>query len=133
MFVDFSEFREGPNGTPLLQLLYALNGQPLPPEAIELAARVDAETRDSQALIRAARSVGQKERLLELTHRNILAWQTSPSLLCQVIGGSHIVEGNRERAARRGAVPQRLSASHPAATIAGPGAGPERRTGRKRN
>jgi tetratricopeptide (TPR) repeat protein len=85
IYVDFSEFREGPSGTPLLQLLYGLRGQPLPPEAVELAAKVDAETKESLALIRGARSVGQSEKLMELAQRNTLAWLTSPSLLCQVI------------------------------------------------
>jgi tetratricopeptide (TPR) repeat protein len=86
-FIDFSEFREGPSGTPLLQLLWGLQGQPLPQRAIELGAEVDAETKESLALIRAARSVGQPLRLLELVaeRQQRVAWLTSPSLLCQVV------------------------------------------------
>src|SRR5215472_3217806 len=85
IYINFSEFREGPNGTPLLQLLYGLQGKPLPPEAVELSAKVDAETHEATALIRAARAVGQPEMLTELARSQTLAWLTTPSLLCQVI------------------------------------------------
>ena len=33
LWIDFSKQREGPAGTGLLQLLYGLSGQPLPPTA----------------------------------------------------------------------------------------------------
>jgi hypothetical protein len=37
---------EGPGGSTLLQLLYGLQGQPLPPAAVKLAAKVDDQMRD---------------------------------------------------------------------------------------
>lgn len=85
ILVDFSEFRDCPTGTPLFRLLYGLAGLALTPMAIQLAAQLDAETKESLSLIRAARSSGRPQTLLDLADRNTLAWQTSPFLLCQVI------------------------------------------------
>jgi len=85
VYFNFSEFTGGPSGTPLLELLYGLQGLRLPDEAIRLAAEVDVETKESLGLIRAARSIGQPRALVELAQRDTLAWRTSPSLLCQVI------------------------------------------------
>jgi tetratricopeptide (TPR) repeat protein len=82
--INFSEF-EGPTGTPLLQLLYGLQGLTPPFDAIELAEKVDNEAKESLALIRAARSSGQPQTLLELAERKTLAWEASPVLLCQVV------------------------------------------------
>jgi hypothetical protein len=56
IYVDFSEQRDGPSGSGLLRLLYGLAGQPLPDEAIKLAARVDEETRDCSARAKRPRS-----------------------------------------------------------------------------
>ena len=46
IYVDFSEQREGPRGSGLLQLLYGLSGEPLPPDAIALAEQIDEATQD---------------------------------------------------------------------------------------
>ena len=85
IIVDFSDFQQGPTGTPLLQLVYGLHGQPLAAHAVEVAAEVDTETKRFLAAIRSARSVGQPARLLRLAREQSLAWQTSPFLLCEVI------------------------------------------------
>jgi len=84
VWVDFSDFREGPTGTPLLQLLYGLRGEPLPREAVSRAAQLDAETHDLLARIQAARSVGDAERLSALANSDARAWHASPVPLCQV-------------------------------------------------
>lgn len=84
VYVDFSESREGPSGTPLLQLLYGLQRQPLPREAVFLAAQIDEEVRSSVARIQAARSVGDAERLSALAGSEGQAWHASPTLLCRV-------------------------------------------------
>jgi TIR domain-containing protein/tetratricopeptide repeat protein len=97
LYVDFSESREGPSGTGLLQLLYGLRGEPLPAKAIKLAAQVDAEIRDNVALIQSARSVGNPERLVRLADSDTLAWQSSPVLLCQV-ASALIALGEYDRA-----------------------------------
>jgi len=83
-FVDFSESREAPSGTPLLQLLYGLRGEPLPREAVSLAVDVDAEIRSARARIQAARSVGDADRLASMANSDSRVWHSSPVLLCQV-------------------------------------------------
>jgi tetratricopeptide (TPR) repeat protein len=84
LFVDFSESREAPSGTPLLQLLYGLRGEPLPPDAVKMAADIDAEIRSTRARIQAARSVGDADRLASLANSDSRVWHSSPVLLCQV-------------------------------------------------
>lgn len=80
LWMDFSESRDGPNGTGLLSLLYGLHGSPQPPEAIALAAQVDEETRKSMARIAAAEDDRDLEGLLALGRSDSLAWHSSPQL-----------------------------------------------------
>jgi len=84
IYVDFIDSREGPTGTPLLQLLYGLQGQPLPREAVRLAADLDEEIRTVRARIQAARVSGDVERLSSLAASDSRAWHSTPALLCQV-------------------------------------------------
>lgn len=82
--VDFSQDRDGPSGSGFLRLLHGLHGQPLPPEAVRLAAEVDEELKTARAQIRAARTNGFIDRLETLGQSNGLAWQASPALGCEV-------------------------------------------------
>jgi tetratricopeptide (TPR) repeat protein len=82
--VDFSQDRDGPGGSGLLRLLYGMNGEPLPPDAVRLAADVDAEVKTARAQIKAARTNGFMNRLEALAQSNGLAWLTSPALKCEV-------------------------------------------------
>ena len=87
--VDFSSDRDGPTGSGLLRLLYGLrggaNGEPLPEPAIRLSAIVDDQMKKANVAIKAARDVGNADRLLELAKSTDLAWQTSPALGCAVV------------------------------------------------
>jgi hypothetical protein len=61
-------------------LLWGLEGKALPPEAVQLAAAIDEQTRTARAQVRAARETGDAARLLELARSRDLAWQTSSAL-----------------------------------------------------
>ena len=81
--VDFSTDRDGPAGSNLLRLLYGLNGNPLPPEAVRFAAAFDDQFLAARNRIKTARDLGNKQRLAELASSTDLVWQTSPALGCQ--------------------------------------------------
>ena len=84
LWIDFSKQREGPGGSGLLSLLYGLKGQPLPPEAVKLAAEVDAQMRDGLWGVKAARDAGDADALLALAETDDMAWAGSPLLKCSV-------------------------------------------------
>jgi hypothetical protein len=87
LWIDFSKQPEGPGGSGLLSLLYGLQGQPLPPAAVKLAAKVDEQMRDGLLSVRACRDAGDAEGLLSLTATDDMAWTGSPMLLCEAGAG----------------------------------------------
>jgi hypothetical protein len=87
LWIDFSKQREGPAGSGLLSLLYGLKGQPLPPEAVKLAAEVDAKMRDGLLTVKAARDAGDADALVALAETEDLATTGSPMLMCSVAEG----------------------------------------------
>ena len=86
LFIDFSEFREGPRGSGLLRLLYGLMGEALPDAVVRLSLSVDEETKQTLAKIRAFKKIGDAEGLMELAARETTPWLTSPLL------GSNVAE-----------------------------------------
>lgn len=80
LYLDFSQFREGPRGGSLLQLLYGLTGEPQSDDAVRLALKVDEETRSALAEIRGAQDIGDYQYISELAASQSLAWTTSPLL-----------------------------------------------------
>lgn len=80
LYLDFSEFREGPRGGGLLQLLYGLTGEPQSDAAVRLALQVDEEMRSALAEIRGAQDTGDYQYISELAASQSLAWRTSPIL-----------------------------------------------------
>jgi hypothetical protein len=80
LYLDFSQFREGPRGGGLLQLLYGLTGEPQSDDAVRLSLRVDEETRSALAEIKAFQDIGDHEYLSNLATSQSLAWTTSPLL-----------------------------------------------------
>lgn len=84
LWIDAGDQRDGPRGTLLLRLLYGLQGQALPPEAVRLAARIDDTTNKDLACIRDyanGREAVEIERLVA-SRKDDVAWQTSPLLTC---------------------------------------------------
>jgi hypothetical protein len=87
LWIDFSKQPEGPGGSGLLSLLYGLQGQPLPPAAVKLAAKVDEQMRDGLLNVRACRDTGDADALVQLTATDDMAWTGSPMLLCAAAEG----------------------------------------------
>jgi len=85
IYIDFSEYQEGPRGVGLLKLLYGIMGNPLPDGAIHLATEIDEEVQHALVAIRAALNMGNYERLIELVKSDSLAWTTSALLGAQVV------------------------------------------------
>lgn len=84
IYIDFSEFREGPRGTGLLRLLYGTQGNPLPDAAIRLTTAIDEEVQQSLAKIQSSVNTGDYQRVVELANWDSLAWTTSALLGCRV-------------------------------------------------
>lgn len=87
LWIDFAKQPEGPGGSGLLSLLYGLQGQPLPPAAVKLAAKVDEQMRDGLLSVKACREVGDAGALVTLTATDDMAWTGSPMLLCAAAEG----------------------------------------------
>jgi Flp pilus assembly protein TadD len=86
LYIDFSEYREGPRGAGLLKLLYGLLGQAPPDAVVKLATQVDEETTSTLAQIKAYKEIGEPDKLLALAETETPAWVTSPLL------GSNVAE-----------------------------------------
>ncbi|SEB22708.1 toll/interleukin-1 receptor domain-containing protein [Variovorax sp. YR216] len=84
LWIDASDQRDGPRGTSLLRMLYGLQGKPLPPEAVRLAASIDDTTRKDLASIRSYAAGKDSEEIVRLaeSRKDDLAWQASPVLPC---------------------------------------------------
>ena len=87
LWIDFSQQREGPSGSSLLSLLYGLEGEPLPPAAVKMAAKVDDEMREGLLGIKACRGIGDAAGLVALAETDDMAWKGSPMLMCAVAEG----------------------------------------------
>jgi hypothetical protein len=87
LWIDFSEQPEGPGGSGLLKLLCGLQGQPLPAEAVKMAAEVDEQMKDGLLSVKACRESGDADGLVALTATDNMAWTGSPMLLCAVADG----------------------------------------------
>jgi hypothetical protein len=96
IWIDFSDTREGPCGTNLLRLLYGLQGKPLPPEAVGLAAKVDEATRVALARIAGAKESGDAELLVELAASKGVEWQVSAMLGCSAAAALISIKKNDE-------------------------------------
>jgi hypothetical protein len=104
LWVDFSQQREGPSRmltlkgrwafvdcrdplTSMLSLLYGLKGEPLPPGAVKMAAKVDDEMREGLLGIKACRGIGDAAGLVALAETDNMAWKGSPMLMCAAAEG----------------------------------------------
>jgi tetratricopeptide (TPR) repeat protein len=80
VYVDFSEYPDGPQGGELLKLMYGVLGKPLPENVLRAAQAIDDDTKATLTRIRAAREVKNLEGLRELAASASPAWQASPLL-----------------------------------------------------
>lgn len=84
IWIDAGDQRDGPRGASLLRLLYGLQGKSLPPEAVQLSARIDETTNSDLASIRNYVSGKDAKEIMRLAdkRKDDLAWQSSPVLPC---------------------------------------------------
>jgi hypothetical protein len=87
LWIDFSKQPEGPGGSGLLSLLYGLRGEPLPPAAVKLAAKVDEQMKEGLLNVKACREAGDADTLIALTMTDDMAWTSSPMLSCAAVEG----------------------------------------------
>jgi tetratricopeptide (TPR) repeat protein len=80
VYVDFTDYPDGPQGGELLKLMYGTLGKPLPPEVLLAAQAIDDTTKETLARIHAAREVRNVAGLRLLASTGGPAWQASPLL-----------------------------------------------------
>ena len=80
VYVDFSDYPDGPQGGELLKLMYGVLAKPLPAEVLLAAQVIDEQTKRSLASIRGAKSIGNVKKLMEGAAVGGSAWQASPLL-----------------------------------------------------
>ncbi len=96
IFVDFSNYPDGPNGGDLLRLLHGIVGQSLSPEAVQFASQQDEQAKLLIAQIKAAVKNKQPQRLLALFQEGALPLRSSPSLGCAIVEGLIKLKNNDE-------------------------------------
>ena len=77
LWIDFSGQPDGPSGTGLLRLLYALRGAAPSDEAVHLAATYDEAVKRAAAKVAAARASGDPDALVELAKSDAPEWTTT--------------------------------------------------------
>jgi hypothetical protein len=87
IFVDFSDYPDGPNGGDLLRLLYAICEKPLSGETIHFANEQDEQSKDETAKVNAAIKNNNPKRLKDLFSGGQLPWQTTSTLACRAAEG----------------------------------------------
>jgi hypothetical protein len=80
VYVDFSDYPDGPQGGELLKLMYGLLAKPLPAQVLLAAQAIDEQTKRSLASIRGAKAIGNVKKLMEVAAVGGSAWQASPLL-----------------------------------------------------
>ena len=87
VYVDFSQYPDGPNGGELLRLLHAITGKALSPDAAHFANEQDEAAREAAADIKSAIANGSADRLRRIALAGGPAWETSSALGCAAAEG----------------------------------------------
>jgi tetratricopeptide (TPR) repeat protein len=87
IFVDFSDYPDGPNGGDLLRLVHGIVGKSLNDEAVNFAFQQDEASTIATAKIEAAIKNGRPQKLLQLFQESGLPWKTTASLACKTAEG----------------------------------------------
>ncbi len=87
LFLDFSEYPDGPNGGDLLRLVYGILGKALNDGAVHFAYEQDEAAAIANAKITAAIKNNRPEKLLQLFNEGGLPWKTTASLACKTADG----------------------------------------------
>ncbi len=97
IFLDFTDYPDGPGGGELLRLVYAIVGTPLNDQAVHFAWEQDEASGIASAKVSAAIRNGFKDRLLQLFEESGLPWRTTSILGCKTAEGL-ITMGNNDEA-----------------------------------
>jgi hypothetical protein len=87
LFLDFSQYPDGPNGGELLRLLHAVVGLPLSDAAARFATEQDEAGKVFTAKVKAAIKNGSAAQLRKLFAAGGAVWETSSALGCAVAEG----------------------------------------------
>ncbi len=87
LFLDFSQYPDGPNGSELMRLLHAVVGKVVSPEAARFASEQDEFASDCNVQIKSAIKRGRPEELQQLFDTGGLPWETSAALACATAEG----------------------------------------------
>jgi tetratricopeptide (TPR) repeat protein len=87
LFIDFTEYPDGPNGGDLLRLVYGIVGKPLNDEAVHFAWEQDEASGIANAKITAAIRNNRSQKLLQLFNESGVPWKTTASLACKTAEG----------------------------------------------
>ena len=88
IYIDFSEYPDGPMGADLIRLTAGLQGQPPSEDAVRVMQAYEVEARQLPARIRALGHVGKHQELYEMTVGDTIPFTTSatlPSLAIDVL------------------------------------------------
>jgi len=83
VYLDFSSYPDGPNGSDLLRLLHGIVGLPLSHDAAEFALKLDEAAKQAVDDVNAAIFNKDPDGLVDLFNTSGLAWQTSSALACK--------------------------------------------------
>ena len=97
LFIDFTEYPDGPNGGDLLRLVHGLVGKPLSDEAVHFAYEQDEASGIAAAKITAAIRNNRPTKLIQLFEEGDTPWKTTASLACKASEGL-IKLGNEDEA-----------------------------------
>jgi len=87
LFLDFTEYPDGPNGGDLLRLVHGILGLSLDQDAVRFAYEQDEAAAIAGAKIIAAIRNDRPDRLLQLFNEGGLPWKTTTSLGCKAVEG----------------------------------------------
>jgi tetratricopeptide (TPR) repeat protein len=87
LFVDFSEYPDGPNGGDLLRLIHGIVGKSMNDDAVHFAWEQDEASGIALAKIIAAIKNGRAQKLKQLFQEGGLPWKTTSSLACKTAEG----------------------------------------------
>lgn len=87
VFLDFSDYPDGPNGGELLRLLHAVVGKPLSNEAVRFANSQDDMSKQAITQINAAIMNGRPDLLIQLFREGGPIWETYAGLGCKAAEG----------------------------------------------
>ncbi len=87
IYIDFTDYPDGPNGGDLLRLVHGVVGKPLNEEAVRFAWEQDEASGIAIAKITAAIKNNRPEKLVQLFNEGGLPWKTTASLACKTAEG----------------------------------------------